>query len=348
MYFSRFLRIGDLAPNSQIIPLSDKPFRQYQNRYGFNYLGNVANLRQEDAELIANVYAITADFFYDEIWEDIPEGMPQNAVDAFQWATFYRSLYGIGVVIRQGESYHAIDPRFYWPVLERGVKIGDAIVQPYSTRPLYPPDRAWASIVLANSNRAIVRDYNYTGVTLGQVLSRSVVGPVQVATFGPGDGFSDFQKVEPLVCELDRRLRNTGDVLHRFSKPHIQVPASSLKRDAQGNPVFNLQEDGSVLPASAGEEYRYLVLQADSRLSELHLRTTLSLISATTKVPAHYFGLTGLPRIESGQGLEAMDSATAKKVSVWREDIRRAAQGLGLTIQWPVPENNGPGGLPEA
>lgn len=342
MRYSRFLNMEDIAPRKYIVPLDDRRIRQYQNLAVYNLLANEAGNRDVTAPLIANVFRMVTDYWLFKVFRQSPEGIDDEILRVFKDALWWRSLYGYGVVVRQGDRFHAVSPRFWWPILVRGIKIGSAIIQPYST--VSPvggninatlPNRAWAIVAIDGVDRAIVRDFEYTGITLGNVVSREEVSPIRVEVFG--DGVSDYSSLEPLATELDKRLKGTSVILDRYQNPHLQVPASSISFDDNGNPMLNLNLGGSILPVQRDDkDYKYLTLQADRSLVEFQVRMILSMISALTEIPASHFGLTGLPRMESGSGVLALGEAAQCKMGVLREEVLSAMRELGIDASFPA------------
>jgi len=341
MRYSRFLNVEDIGPRRHIVPLDDRRVRQYQNLAVFNLLANSAAQRDVAAPLLANVFRMVTDYWLYKVFRQSPEGVDDETTRVFRDALWWRSLYGYGIVVRQGDRFHAISPRFWWPILVRGIKIGSAIIQPYST--VSPVggninatlhNRAWAIVAIDGVDRAIVRDFEYTGITLGVALSREEVSPIRVAVFG--DGVSDYDSLEPLVQELDKRLKGSSLILDRYQNPHLQVPASSISFDDNGNPSLNLNLGGSILPVQRDDkDYKYLTLQADRSFVEFQVRTILSMISAITAIPAQHFGLAGLPRMESGSGVQALGEAAQCKMDLLRQEVLFAMRELGLDASFP-------------
>ena len=327
MIYSRYLLPESIRENAVITPLSDEPMRRYLGT-------NIENVG-------VNIHPVIAHYFQNSIFNQMPEGAAANVLDAFRESVFWRSLYGLGPVIRFGEKVLAIDPRFYWPILFRGAKVGSIIVQPFSDeRPSSnskpPPSRAWVIIVIDGEPRATSAIYEWSGVTLGRLISNDVVSPIAVGVWG--DSVGDFHLAGTWALdEISSRTQGISKVLKRFEQPHIQVPASAINYDENQRPQLTVSLDGSVLPVQSNDkDWKYLSLSYDGRLHQSYLEWLVSFISANTFIPTAVLNpmLVRHARADSMPAIASENLETVSKIRYWRSQIVEAAASIGFNIFW--------------
>lgn len=359
-FFDRYLTLGDIKPNATIMLRDNKQFRRYMNLGYASVLADDASNRTTSTPLLVNLYAAITNYFMEKVWDTLPtgEGVNSNFIQEFKKATFYRSLYGYGVVARIGERWQAIDSRMYWDLLRRGEKVGGALVVPYKSESTKGqeffnqqanalgnviPDRVWTVELLDTMQTALIRDFEYSGITLGRELGRSKQEQIRIVSFG--NGVSDYDQVAPVVEKFDSLIRGTSDILERHSKPHMQVPVSAVDWDDNRNPGLTLDEDGAILPVNRDDkDWKYITLSSDVGLTEFQARMLLGVMSAIAAVPMATFNIHGLPRLESGEGVQALESPSNSKVESWRLDMIQAVERIGFNIDWTEEQENGSDG----
>lgn len=338
MLYSRFLLPENIKQGATVSPLTDEPLRRY---LGLNNLATGG----------VNLHPIVADYFKNMIFDDKPEGADDSVVSSLKNSCFWRALYGFGVVLQQGSRTLDINPRFWWPILVSGVKVGSIIIYPYTVKPVTGSlmsfgnnDRAWVVVAIDADPRAEVSIWEWSGVSLGLKLSEEVVSPVKVAVWG--DGVSEFNRAgEWSLDEIARRSVGISNILKRFEKPHLQAPASAISFREDGTPALKLDQDGSVLPIQKDDkDWKYVTLTEENPLHEFQHNMILSSISSNTSIPPADLGLIRSSRAETGNALSVENHITAAKARLWRNDITQAALDLGYNLNWPsllLSENNG-------
>lgn len=328
MLYSRFLLPQNLVENAVITPLSDDPMRRY--------------LGTNPERLGLNLHPIIAHYFERLVFDVLPDGIPDDLWSALRLSAFYRALYGFGVVAQQAGRHVAIDPRFWWPVLVRGVKVGSIIVQPYRVDPgnagalVTVPDRAIVMIAIDADPRVEIRIVEWSGVTLGRTIETSVLSPLKIGVWGCG--VSDFTMAGLWsIDEFSARTAGISGVLKRFENPHIQAPVSAIRYDDAGNPQLSVSASGSVLPVQNNDkDWKYLTLEKDSPLHKFELDMILRTISANTSIPASVFGLSNShPRAESGDAIMADNHVTNARLRSMQTEIQIAVAEMGYDLMWP-------------
>ena len=333
----RFITRQDLVPGAQLTPMSNEPELRYHNLMEApNPLANSASDRLEGSVLAVNFYKIVADHFV----QDTLGGFDLSRLDKLvareiQLSVWYRAIYGNGILARLSGSVRAISPRYWWPVQEMGMDLGDALIIPFATRSALGagsglanfPDQALVSIVSREGRGQVFRT-GYTGITLGP--SFSAVGEIEAFELF-GDGIPDFPAIQHLVDMLDKIIKASQRIIDRHSQPHIQVPASMVQYGEDGSPSLVLQEGGSIFPTNRDDkDVKYITLSVDGGHIQYTMQTLLSLLGATAKVPPSIFNLFPLARMESGVSIEALNRASNEKVSIWQDELERTFANLNI------------------
>ena len=330
--YSRFLTPELVVEGGVFQPLSDEPVRRY---LGLNTQNKSINL-----------HPFLADYFPNLVFDlQRPEGIPRDLFEALRDAAWWKALFGFGVVLRQSDRHIAIDPRFWWPILVRGVKVGSIIIYPYRVTPvggglssqLGPPDRAHVIISLDSDPRAIVRDHLWSGVTLGRLLSEQVASPARVAVFG--DGVSEFTKAGTWSLDaISARVAGINAILERFESPHIQAPVSAITFNSEGEPQLQISSKGAVLPVQpTDKDWKYLRLEGDSPLHQYLLQSIYIQIAANCSIPVDELIQSGTrSRAETGNAISAEHHPTIAKTALWQQEISDAAGDLGYSFIFPA------------
>lgn len=330
MIYSRFLLPENIRQGAVLQALSDEPIRRYLGTY--------------DSTKKVNFHPVIAQYFQNLIFDQSLASNSQGW-QAFRESALWNALFGNGVVLRQGDGYFAIDPRFWWPILIRNRRVGSIIVYPFSSDPgisghqIGVPDRAMVVVSIDADPRALVEIYEWSGVTLGRLVERNIIAPVRVAVWG--DGVSEFQKAGlNALDELADRATGLSAVLQRNEKPHIQAPASAISYTTEGKPTLNLSKQGSVLPVQPGDrEWKYVMLGGDSPLHKFLIETVITAICANTSIPRSALGLSSdHPRADSGNALQVENNSTFAKARGMQIGIALAAASIGLTLQFAQPQ----------
>lgn len=357
--YKRFLSLTSIKPGASLQILSNRPYELYLNLQSLydNRLANDASLRNVKKRLTTNIYAAITNYFVENVMSSFPEGaiVDENFINELGRAVFNRVLWGYGVLLYTNGNWESIESRFWWPILARGEKVGSGFVFPYQTdRQTFwnqqatatggtIPDRARVSVLLDKVNVGTIRNFHYSGITLGNEIieDRERVDGVCVAF---GDGESMFDLIEPLVDQYNSLIEHTMDLIARFGSPHLQVPNSAI-RVVNGHPTLNLDSKGAVLPKGPNDaDYAYVTPTSEVQLFEFAGQNLLGLISAITAVPLSNFNIHGLPRMESGQGVQDLQAPATAKISLWRNDIVNAVKYAGLgEISWGDSVMNDPG-----
>lgn len=323
------LKFEDIAPGLIVRPQSDANEKLFRG----------------DGESI-NYYAVVTDFYVNGLWGQYPR-MNEDRVDllrAFETATQDRSINGYGGVMVSGDQITPLNSRYLFPLVnELSNRIGWVAMFPYVSDTAQRSKTALPDairVIIAQDDRpiGIVRDYSYSGSTLGPRRTEMAV-PLVLATFG--NGISDYTNMKFLVDEINNRVSKNKIVLDRHSNPHIQGPNSATPRpqeDDQGNVTqmgFQFNEGGMFLPRDNEEGgYEYLSWDAKSELGRLQMDRIIDLLHVVTGVPASAFGLRPVGNT-SGTSLERQMFAAISKVRRWRRDIQQAAMLLGVEeLDW--------------
>ena len=343
----RFLVPGELRPGAHLSPASATPELQYANMdYAYDPLRQEAADRTPDkAALMVNLYAVIADHFIEETISGF-DLTAVNAEDVLQvkLSVWYRALYGWGILAFVEGRLRAINPRYWWPLMSRGTRIGDVVILPYSTTSASGsltgqnglPDRALVAEVLTDQPASLF-DADYTGITLGVNWRRINSGIQQLTVYGSGS--LDFHNAKPVICEIDGILRNSTRIIDRFGHPHLQIPAALVQYDENGDPTFSISKEGSILPVQRDDkDVKYVSLAVSTDLIRHTIETLLSLLGSMVKVPPQVFNLFPLARMESGVSIEKLAQASNEKVKVWQEDLARSLLYLGLNAPRIVEE----------
>lgn len=328
MLYQRFLLPENVQTGATITPLSDEPMRRY--------LG-------ENVERVSvNLHPIVATYFQRLIFDQRPTGADDDVIDALRMSAFWRALYGYGIVARQGDRYLAIDPRFWWPVLVGGVKVGSIIVMPYRRDPgtsgaqVTVPDRAWVAIANDADPRVVLRDHEWSGVTLGRQIEERIASPGRIAVWG--DGIGEFTAAGIWALdEVSARLSGLSKTLKRLEGIHLQAPASAIELDSEGRPTLSISSDGSVLPVQTNDkDWKYVQLDNDNPLLKYSVLGLCNVIAANTSIPVDEFGFAmSVSRAETGNAIAVENHVTVAKARLWQNEITQAARELGHTLRWP-------------
>ena len=350
MLMTRFAVRGNLRPGATFVPLNDLPERQYANTAAnADLLADLASDRKAGTPLLANLFKAIADYFVD----DVMSGLDADAIDAetltqLRLAVWHRALYGNGVLmsLERGQIV-AVSPRFWWPLLEGPIRVGSVVVLPFSTESTIGltgganlPNRAIAAEVLDSDQGGRLYNAPYSGVTLGTNGWRSTeLASLVVSPFG--DGRSDFTGAAPLIESINANLRSGDSIINRHAQPHIQVPASSITYDDDGNPSLPVNKEGSVFPVQRDDkDVQFVTLTADPRLLQWQVETELSLLASIVSMPVSAFNVSSLRRLESAESIEELAKPGNDKVLTWRHDLARAASRVGLDLSFPVDDND--------
>lgn len=346
MNLMRYLTPGYLRPGASIQPDDDLPERQYDGEHvAFNPLARLASNRPLAPVGVWNGFRVISDYFVDEVnasFERVPD--PWLSL-AYRSALWFRSLYGTGVLVTQErEKPRAVNPRYWWPVMARGTRVGQAVVipffegvQPDGAATVYPvPNRAIVAQVADDPANPQVQplwhSVPYSGTTLGTIDWRPIDGfPPSILSFG--DGRRDFPDAAPIIADVNEILATGKAILSRYSRPHLQVPASAVDYDSEGNPRVPISANGTIFPIQPGDApVQYVTLSTDTDLYSFQLQTLLSLLSAVVSVPVTRFNIFPLARMESGQALEALAAPGNEKVVVWADQMIGAINDGGLPL----------------
>ena len=335
---NRQLLESQIQPGLILNPITEEYYRLFKGK-------DQTQVDQETGQLIGvNGFEIVTQFFQNVLWAQYPHtSASTRLLQALETSTEYRSINGYGVVVVQGNSYRAIDSRYYWALVNNvGELIGSVVAYPYSsTNQDALPDRVKVCISQDETDTIQVREYHYSGVTIGQNIS---VDNVQGDIIAWGDGKSDYTSLKWLMQELNNRLNKNRTLLDRHSNPHLMGPPNALApKTSQGgqtgnesdNAQFNYDEQGMFLPTDGEQEYKYLVWNANAELNKFQLNRILDLIHMQTGIPATAFGISSQTTGDSGLSLERQMFAALAKVSRWQRDIETAVESLGVTdLQW--------------
>lgn len=341
---SRYLLSDTLAPGRTLAPLDDRPERLYAHgSAGADLLADSATARDASLDTIWNGYRVIADYLASDVMAGF-EAPPDPLGSAVRHAVWARALYGVGVVMAFADGHVIpVSPRFWWPVLQGGRRVGQAVIVPFKsnvdgdpqTHPL--PDRAL--VVQApdpGPGPAVSTIYAiapYDGITLGRIGWVPIdTAPPRLASFG--NGTADFPVAEPIITEINEILTIGTSILRRFARPHLQVPVSAVEYDSNGRPRVPIARDGTIFPVQRDEaEVRYITLSMDTGLYEYQIRTLLSLLSSVVAVPINAFNVFPLARMESAAAVQTLAAPANEKVLAWQSEVRAALAtiGVGLT-----------------
>ena len=351
---NRYLVRNDIRPGVALAMLDARPERQYFNQDAQpDLLAALATDRKAGTPLIVNHYRIAADFLIADVLSGLDlEALTDHQREQIHLALWYRILYGfVSMALIDGQIM-TLSPRGTWPVMERGQRIGTAFVVPYRTQTLFGgtvggvansglnPDRAVVAEVL-DSQAVPLYDVSYSGITIGANFSPA--GMVQNIVM-MGDGKSFFPAMEPIVEVLDSTLRAGWQIVRRHAHPHIQIPASAVQYNDEGQPGLILADEGMIFPIQRDDkDVQYITLSADTKLMELVIDRCLSALTALTGAPPSLFNSTQFPRLESGLGVQELQATTIERTAVLRAEIVRGMLGMGLTVAVvPGPVDNQP------
>ena len=308
--------------------------------------GDWENLyRITPAALDVNYYRVITRFYRNALWGKMPRTTADPALlDSFRKAANQRSINGFGAVVQSGDVFNAVNTRFLWPIIDDvGARTGWLLGTPYNspasrnTQGINVPDYIRLFAMVDGADLAQVWDAKYSGSTLGTVTQRD---PAQMRIGVFGEGVSDYEEVQWLVAELNKRLQKNSTLLDRHSSPHIQGPeAAAPVSDEEGGerqrPRFQYDEEGMFLPREGEDpEYAYLTWDAKEGLAKLQLDTILDLIHIVTGIPAQVFGL-NVSGNSSDTSLERQMFAALSKTEGLRHEVEMAAQAFGdFTFQW--------------
>ncbi|MHC1593958.1 MAG: phage portal protein [Methanotrichaceae archaeon] len=136
-------------------------------------------------------------------------------------------------------------------------------------------------------------------------------------------GLDDFQNIEGLVRELEKRLIRTSKTLDKFSDPNIAGPEAILGLDPEtGEPTITMG-GGLFFPIAEGEPYpRILVWDASLQSNFQQIEEIKSQLMATGEISPALLGDTRNGLAESGSALKRLAIPTLAKVNRLRLRIR--------------------------
>ena len=336
----RFLVPGDLRPGANLVPLSNVPELQYLNQYGLgDPLANNAADREGPGTLLYNFYKIIADHFHSEILAGFETGTLDDTEQAqISAGVMNRILYGHSILGFMNGRLTSVSPRFWWPLMEKTVQIGDVFIIPYNTSSFSGslqgagqlPDMALVINQLFAAPPE-VWEVAYNGITLGTNWTQSTVRATRFSTWG--DGLSDFPQMGNAVQAIDKLIRGANMLLDRHAQPHLQVPSSAVRYDQNGNPFLTVDPEGMIFPVNADDkDVKYVSPAAAPEMWQLALNKQLQLLAAVTNAPLSIFGEFPLPRLESAASIEAVTVSSTKKVRALRGELEGAIRELALTV----------------
>ena len=342
----RFLTRGDIRPGASLHLLDGLPERQYANLGGdVNPFAQEAVDRRTVEPLMVNLYRTVADYFVEDVMSGIDlSAVSQDVKRQIRNAVWFGMLYGNAPVVRVNGSPVAASPRGYWPILEKGVRIGNALIVPYS-RESHQGNMSQANVI---PSRAVVivqfdgetgkmYDVDYSGVTLGASFNQ--VGTID--GFGVVEaGHCVFPGIKPMVEAFDVIMKSANRVIDRHGSPHMQVPTSSIVYDDQGNASVPIAKEGTVFPVSnTDKDVKYVMLDPATALFEFTATQLLTHISAMTGIPLAAFNIAALPRLETAKGLGEFQTTGQDRSESIRASLITAfgLAGIGLTAK-PDPE----------
>lgn len=352
----RFVVRGDVKPGAQLAQLDAAPERQYANLAGdVNPLAYLAADRQDIEPLVVNLFRTVADYYVDDVFASIEtESLDQDQQLQIRTAIRFAMLYGNCPVVPLNGRALAASPRGYWPILEQGAHIGDALIIPYNTSShsgslnasMLLPNRATVFEVYDGQDGRIY-DCAYSGVTL------AAYGWQRIGTF-PAMGVIQagrpmFPAIRPIVEAFDRVMKSTLNVIERHGKPHLQVPTAVLQYDERGKPDIAFDSRGTVFPVgNQDKDVKYVQPQAARELPEFAATQLLTHLSAMSGVPLATFNIAALPRLETATGLgEYQSTGRDRSKSILQSVIAAfGVAGIRLTAlpepqPQPIPSPSG-------
>ena len=343
----RFVTRNDIKPGASLHLLDALPERQYANLGGdVNPLAQEAVDRKAVEPLVVNLYRTVADYFVEDVMSGLDlTAVTQDVKRQIRNAVWFSMLYGKAPVVPVNGSPVAASPRGYWPILEKGVRIGHALIVPYSreshqgnmSEANVIPDRA-VVITVFDGRPGTMYDVGYSGVTLAATGWRKVG---TVAAFGVIDGgIPVFPGIKPMVEAFDVIMKAANRVIDRHGSPHLQVPTSSVVYDDEGNASVPISKEGTVFPvANTDKDVKYVILDPATSMFEFQATQLLTHISAMTGIPLAAFNIAALPRLETAKGLgEFQTTGQDRSESILASLITAfGLAGVGLTAK-PDPE----------
>lgn len=131
---------------------------------------------------------------------------------------------------------------------------------------------------------------------------------------------------ESLVAEITARLSHIATVLDKHSDPKLTGPRDALKKNASGEPYFNVRD--SYYPVEDGEVgYAYLTWEAQLEHSHQELERVISLLCVQMEMAPELLGL----NLSRGAGVEATDTLRIRAyntLSAVEDDRAFYADGL--------------------
>ena len=240
------------------------------------------------------------------------------------------------------DQLRAANSRYVFKLLseDKVDEIGTCICYPWKPTRDGTPTDIRVVIYLDGEDRVQIRNYKFTGSTLGSLITTENSSNTQVVVFGNGE--DDYKKAGVLIDELSKRLKLNSKVLDRFSNPDIQGPAASVAafnqdNDSTANPTgqFIMSADGMVLPYEKDDgKWEYLTWDPKADLSRFQVAYIHNLIHIMTSVPLSAFGVAPTDSDSSVSMERQMWSATSK-VKRLRMEIEEALDKIGLTdLDW--------------
>jgi len=350
---TRFALEGDLKPGASFPPGDDLHNRQYLlGDSGPDLLANEAEDRAGGSPLIVNFYKAIADFFVDEVMASLnTEPLDNETLVELRRSVQQRAVFGYGVIGRlEDNRITAINPRFYWPLLQTGMRVGSVFVIPFNTDSTIRtsagagglPNRALVAEVLDNDETATIYSAPFSGITLGDRWVEIRTGRTRVAAYG--SGVSDYVAAKPIIDEIDKLIRSGNSVVERYGKPHIQVPSSLVKYNEDGQPQLDYNPQGTAFPVQRDDkDVQYITLPVSDALVRFLVELQISLLASVVSVPVTRFNIFPLRRMESGASIEALaEPANEKSLAIVNELIEACAHcGLVLERKAATPEQSG-------
>lgn len=294
-------------------------------------------------------YRRATSFWTDGLWGDIPQISPalsSTDYEAMFDASENRSIFGRGVVVRQNGVLRSVDPRFHRYVrdkMEKSRIIGHIIGMPFIENPSVPgvmnaitePDRIIFTLIPAGVDQtAEVRIYEFSGYTVGTLLSRSSVQNISAAAFGTG--VSDYPDIKPIIEEIEKTVHDRGTVLRRFTSPHLMGPEGA--RNADGTFSTWGEGESQFLPITEDQaRYEYLIWDAELEANFRHVSELIDDLHVASSIPVTAFGMRTDSGSNSGVSRERQMVSALFKLRRLRREIEGLIQhiyGESTTIGW--------------
>ena len=349
----RAVRVDEIGPGLILTPMDNKN----KNRYlGIDRTPISAT---DSVEQRINYFEMATDFYHDGLWSYYPETKaPDDMMYAFEQASDERSINGFGAVVESMGQWYSIDTRYLWILHDKEQRhIGWLVGIPYSLQDLQrnyvrasaPSFRPYSHIVdrmklIAwefGKEMGMEHEYEFHGGSLGRRYSTMPVN-VKVAVFG--NGKNDYDRMQWLVEELERRLSHNSSVLDRHTDPHIIGPEEAkprIEKDAQGNDVkkgFTYNQKGMYLPEGGSPDsgkWGYLTWDPNVSLNQLQTDRIIDMLHIVTGIPASAFGLPSAIQATSGVSLERQMFKATSKIKKLRRELQMAIKAFGdYKLEW--------------